>query len=117
MNFNVAVIPGDGIGPEIVREAQKVLDAVGTKFGHVFNYTEVDMGGVSIDKHGVPLTDEALATAQKSDAVLLGAVGGVVGKDSWYELPPNLRPEAGLLAIRKGLNLFANLRLHIFTKN
>ena len=57
MNFNVAVIPGDGIGPEIVREAQKVLDAVGTKFGHVFNYTEVDMGGVSIDKHGVPLTD------------------------------------------------------------
>ena len=110
MNFNVAVIPGDGIGPEIVREAQKVLDAVGTKFGHVFNYTEVDMGGVSIDKHGVPLTDEALATAQKSDAVLLGAVGGVVGKDSWYELPPNLRPEAGLLAIRKGLNLFANLR-------
>ena len=92
MNFNVAVIPGDGIGPEIVREAQKVLDAVGTKFGHVFNYTEVDMGGVSIDKHGVPLTDEALATAQKSDAVLLGAVGGVVGKDSWYELPPNLRP-------------------------
>ena len=66
MNFNVAVIPGDGIGPEIVREAQKVLDAVGTKFGHVFNYTEVDMGGVSIDKHGIPLTDEALATAQKS---------------------------------------------------
>ena len=65
---------------------------------------------MSIDKHGVPLTDEALATAQKSDAVLLGAVGGVVGKDSWYELPPNLRPEAGLLAIRKGLNLFANLR-------
>lgn len=64
----------------LLREAQKVLDAVGTKFGHVFNYTEVDMGGVSIDKHGVPLTDEALATAQKSDAVLLGAVGGVVGK-------------------------------------
>ena len=63
MNFNVAVIPGDGIGPEIVREAQKVLMLLGTKFGHVFNYTEVDMGGVSIDKHGVPLTDEALATA------------------------------------------------------
>ena len=110
MNFNVAVIPGDGIGPEIVREAQKVLDAVGTKFGHVFNYTEVDMGGVSIDKHGVPLTDEALTTAKASDAVLLGAVGGVVGKDSWYDLPPHLRPEAGLLAIRKGLGLFANLR-------
>lgn len=68
------------------------------------------MGGISIDKYGVPLTEDALETAKKSDAVLLGAVGGVVGKDSWYELPPNLRPEAGLLAIRKGLNLFANLR-------
>ena len=110
MNFNVAVIPGDGIGPEIVSEAKKVLDVVGNKYGHSFNYTEVDMGGVSIDKHGVPLTDEALSTAKANDAVLLGAVGGVVGKDSWYELPPNLRPEAGLLAIRKGLNLFANLR-------
>jgi len=95
MNFNVAVIPGDGIGPEIVAEARKVLDVVGNKFGHSFNYTEVDMGGISIDKHGVPLTDEALETAKSNDAVLLGAVGGVVGKDSWYELPPNLRPEAG----------------------
>ena len=110
MNFNVAVIPGDGIGPEIVREAQKVLDAVGTKFGHVFNYTEVDMGGVSIDKHGVPLTDEAVATAKASDAVLLGAVGGNVGNSKWYDVAPNLRPEAGLLKIRKELGLFANLR-------
>lgn len=110
MNFNVAVIPGDGIGPEIVSEAKKVLDKVGSKFGHEFSYTEVLMGGVSIDAHGVPLTDEALETAKKSDAVLLGAVGGRVGVDSWYKLPPNLRPEAGLLAIRKGLGLFANLR-------
>ena len=110
MNFNIATIPGDGIGPEIVKEATKVLDKVGEKFGHTFNYTEVDMGGVSIDKHGVPLTDEALATAKENDAVLLGAVGGIVGKDSWYDLAPNLRPEAGLLAIRKGLGLFANLR-------
>lgn len=110
MNFNVAVIPGDGIGPEIVNEARKVLDAVGKKYGHTFNYTEVLMGGVSIDAHGVPLTDEALETAKASDAVLLGAVGGRVGIDKWYELPPNLRPEAGLLAIRKGLGLFANLR-------
>ncbi|MGN0384064.1 MAG: 3-isopropylmalate dehydrogenase [Eubacterium sp.] len=110
MNFNVAVIPGDGIGPEIVSEAKKVLDAVGKKYGHIFNYEEVLMGGVSIDACGVPLSDEALEKAKKSDAVLLGAVGGVVGKDSWYELPPNLRPEAGLLAIRKGLGLFANLR-------
>ena len=80
MDFNIAVIPGDGIGPEIVAEAQKVLDTVGKKFGHSFSYTEVDMGGVSIDKHGVPLTDEALATAKASDAVLLGAVGGVLGR-------------------------------------
>ena len=110
MNFNVGLIKGDGIGPEIVDEATKVLDYVGKKYGHTFNYTDIDMGGISIDKHGVPLTDEALETAKKSDAVLLGAVGGIVGKDSWYELPPNLRPEAGLLAIRKGLGLFANLR-------
>ena len=110
MKFNVAVISGDGIGPEIVSEAKKVLDKIGSKFGHEFTYTEVLMGGVSIDAHGVPLTDEALETAKKSDSVLLGAVGGRVGVDSWYKLPPNLRPEAGLLAIRKGLGLFANLR-------
>jgi 3-isopropylmalate dehydrogenase len=110
MNFNVAVIPGDGIGPEIVTQAKKVLDEVGKKYGHVFNYTEVLMGGASIDAYGVPLTDETLETAKKSDAVLLGSVGGRVGVDSWYKLPPHLRPEAGLLAIRKGLNLFANLR-------
>jgi len=110
MKFNVAVIPGDGIGPEIVAEAKKVLDKVGAKYGHEFKYTEVLMGGASIDACGVPLTDEALNTAKNSDAVLLGAVGGVVGVDKWYELPPSLRPEAGLLAIRKGLGLFANLR-------
>ncbi len=110
MDFKVACISGDGIGPEIVTEAKKVLDKIGEKYGHKFHYTEVLMGGVSIDAHGVPLTDEALETARNSDAVLLGAVGGRVGVDSWYELPPNLRPEAGLLAIRKGLGLFANLR-------
>lgn len=110
MEFNVTLIPGDGIGPEIVREARKVLDRVAEKYGHRFTYEEVLMGGCSIDAYGVPLTDEALATAKASDAVLLGAVGGRVGVDSWYELPPNKRPEAGLLAIRKGLELFANLR-------
>lgn len=110
MKFNVTLIPGDGIGPEIVREARKVLDKVGSRFGHTFNYTEILMGGCSIDAYGVPLTEEALATAKAGDAVLLGAVGGRVGVDSWYELAPNLRPEAGLLAIRKGLELFANLR-------
>ena len=110
MEFNVTLIPGDGIGPEIVREARKVLDRVAEKYGHRFTYKEVLMGGCSIDAYGVPLTDEALATAKASDSILLGAVGGRVGVDSWYELPPNKRPEAGLLAIRKGLELFANLR-------
>jgi 3-isopropylmalate dehydrogenase len=110
MNYNIAVIPGDGIGPEIITEAKKVLDQVGRKFGHSFHYTEVLMGGVSIDAHGVPLTEEALETAKNSDAVLLGAVGGNVGQSNWYSLPPHLRPEAGLLAIRKGLKLFANIR-------
>ncbi len=110
MDYKIAVIPGDGIGPEIVREACKVLDRIGERFGHRFHYTEVLMGGVSIDKTGVPLTDKALAAAKASDSVLLGAVGGDVGKSNWYKLPPNLRPEAGLLAIRKGLELFCNLR-------
>lgn len=110
MNYNVTVIPGDGIGPEIVREARKVLDQVGKVFGHSFDYTEILMGGCSIDAYGVPLTEEALETARKSDAVLLGAVGGDVGNLRWYDVAPNLRPEAGLLAIRKGLGLFANIR-------
>lgn len=110
MNYNVTVIPGDGIGPEIVREARKVLDQVGKVFGHSFDYTEILMGGCSIDAYGVPLTEEALETARKSDAVLLGAVGGDVGNSRWYDVAPNLRPEAGLLAIRKGLGLFANIR-------
>lgn len=110
MDFNIALIPGDGIGPEIVQEAVKVLDRVGANYGHTFQYTNVLMGGASIDVHGVPLTEEALETAKKSDSVLLGAVGGDVGNSRWYDVAPNLRPEAGLLAIRKGLNLFANIR-------
>lgn len=110
MEFNITVMPGDGIGPEIVREAKKVLDKVGSTYGHVFNYTEVKIGGISIDTYGVPLTDEAIETAKSSDAVLLGAVGGIVGKDKWYELSPDKRPEAGLLKIRKSLGLYANLR-------
>lgn len=110
MNYNIAVIPGDGIGPEIIKEATKVLDKIGEVYGHSFHYTEVLMGGASIDATGVPLTEEALEIAKASDSVLLGAVGGNVGQSNWYSLPPNLRPEAGLLAIRKGLNLFANIR-------
>ena len=110
MECKIVTIPGDGIGPEIVREACKVLDKVGEVFGHKFDYTPILMGGCSIDAHGVPLTDEALATAKAADAVLLGAVGGNVGNSRLYDVAPNLRPEAGLLAIRKGLGLFANIR-------
>ncbi len=110
MDWKIVTIPGDGIGPEIVREACKVLDKVGHVYGHGFEYTQILMGGCSIDAYGVPLTEEALKTARKSDAVLLGAVGGDVGNSKWYDVAPNLRPEAGLLAIRKGLGLFANIR-------
>lgn len=110
MESRITLIPGDGIGPEIVTEAVKVLDKVADKYGHKFNYTKILMGGCSIDEYGVPLTDEAVATAKASDAVLLGAVGGNVGNSKWYDVAPNLRPEAGLLKIRKELNLFANLR-------
>ena len=110
MKFRVGVISGDGIGPEIVKEAKKVLDKVGSEFGHEFEYEEILMGGCSIDATGVPLTDEAIEAAKASDAVLMGSIGGNTSTSPWYKLPPNLRPEAGLLAIRKGLNLFANLR-------
>ncbi|HBI72803.1 MAG TPA: 3-isopropylmalate dehydrogenase [Lachnospiraceae bacterium] len=110
MDYKITLIPGDGIGPEVVAEAKKVLDRVGEKFNHPFTYTEILMGGASIDAVGVPLTEEALETARRSDAVLLGAVGGKVGQSDWYSLPPYLRPEAGLLALRKGLGLYANLR-------
>lgn len=109
-NYNVTLIPGDGIGPEIVEEARKVLDAAGLKFGFKLNYTKILMGGCSIDEYGVPLTDEAVEIAKASDAVLLGAVGGNVGNSRWYDVAPNLRPEAGLLKIRKELELFVNMR-------
>lgn len=110
MECKITLIPGDGIGPEIVGEAVKVLNKVADKFGHTFNYTKILMGGCSIDEYGVPLTDEAVEICKKSDAVLLGAVGGNVGNSRWYDVAPNLRPEAGLLKIRKDLGLFANLR-------
>ncbi len=110
MGYRIAVIPGDGIGPEIVREARKVLDAAGKKYGFELDYTELLMGGASIDVHGVPLTDETIAAAKASDAVLMGSIGGDAKTSPWYRLAPELRPEAGLLKIRKSLNLFANLR-------
>ena len=110
MECNIAVISGDGIGPEIVKEAKKVLDVIAEKYGHTFNYTEVLMGGASIDVHGVPLTEEAIETAKANDAVLMGSIGGDAKTSPWYNLEPSKRPEAGLLRIRKELNLFANLR-------
>lgn len=110
MKLNICCIPGDGIGPEIVREAKKVLEKVADKYGHEMNFTDILMGGASIDVHGVPLTDEAIATAKASDAVLMGSIGGDTNTSPWYKLEPSLRPEAGLLKIRKSLNLFANLR-------
>ena len=110
MEYKIALIPGDGIGPEIVAEAKKVLDRVCEKYSHKFSYTEVLLGGESIDAHGVPLTEEAIAQAKASDAVLMGSIGGDAKTSPWYKLEPSKRPEAGLLAIRKALNLFANLR-------
>ena len=110
MEYNIAVIKGDGIGPEVVSEAMKVLDKVAAKFGHKFNYEQLLMGGCSIDAHGVPLTDEAIERAKANDAVLLGSIGGNTSTSPWYKLPPSLRPEAGLLKIRRELGLFANLR-------
>ena len=110
MNYRIGVISGDGIGPEIVKEAKKVLDKVGEVYGHTFSYDEILMGGVSIDATGVPLTDEAIAQAKAADAVLMGSIGGNTSTSPWYQLPPDLRPEAGLLKLRKSLNLLANLR-------
>lgn len=110
MKLNIACIKGDGIGPEIVTQAQKVLDRVAECYGHEIVYTDVLMGGASIDACGVPLTDEAIAAAKASDAVLMGSIGGNTTTSLWYKLTPELRPEAGLLKLRKSLNLFANLR-------
>ncbi len=110
MNKNIAVIKGDGIGPEIVTEAMKVLDKVAEKFGHTFTYEQLLMGGCSIDANGVPLTDETIEKAKAADAVLMGSIGGDTNTSPWYKLEPSLRPEAGLLKLRKSLNLFANLR-------
>ncbi|MBQ1598582.1 MAG: 3-isopropylmalate dehydrogenase [Lachnospiraceae bacterium] len=110
MEFKVGVIAGDGIGPEVTDEAWKVLEKVGEKFGHTFHRTDILMGGCSIDATGEPLTDEAIETAKAQDAVLMGSIGGNTSTSPWYQLPPQKRPEAGLLKLRKSLNLFANLR-------
>ena len=106
MNYNIALLKGDGIGPEIVDSAVAVLLAVGEKYGHNFNFTPYDIGGIAIDKHGVPLPQETVDGCLASDSVLLGAVGG----PKWDTLPGNMRPEKALLGIRAAMNLFTNLR-------
>ncbi|HZM24090.1 MAG TPA: 3-isopropylmalate dehydrogenase [Anaerolineales bacterium] len=106
MKANITLLPGDGIGPEVVGEGARVLDVIARKFGHTINFQERMMGGCSIDKYGSSLTDETLADCQSADAVLLGAVGG----PKWDDPSAKDRPERGLLALRKGLGVFANLR-------
>lgn len=110
MKLNIVCIPGDGIGPEIVAQAKKVLEKVASVYGHEMVFTDILMGGASIDACGEPLTQEAIDTAKSSDAVLMGSIGGNTTTSPWYKLPPEKRPEAGLLKIRKELGLFANLR-------
>ncbi|MDR0760887.1 MAG: 3-isopropylmalate dehydrogenase [Treponema sp.] len=106
MNYSIALIPGDGIGPEVLAPARAVLDAAGTKYGHVFTYVELEAGGRAIDRAGEPLPKETLEAAKRCDAVLLGAVGG----PKWETLPGHLRPERALLGLRASLGVFANLR-------
>src|SRR5512134_1297289 len=106
MKYNITLLPGDGIGPEVVSEAVRVLDVIAHKYHHSFEYKERLMGGCSIDKYGTSLTDETLADCQSADAILLGAVGG----PKWDDPTAKDRPERGLLALRKGLGVFANLR-------
>lgn len=110
MKMQVAAIAGDGIGPEIVREAKKVIAAVCEKYNHEIVYDDILMGGASIDVYGTSLTDETIEKAKAADAVLMGSIGGDPNTSPWYKLEPSKRPEAGLLKLRKSLNLFANLR-------
>ncbi len=106
MEFTIARIPGDGIGPEVSAEAVRVLNRIGELYGHTFHFNDADAGGVAIDKHGEPLPDSQLEICRNSDAVLLAAVGG----EKWDNLPVDKRPEKGLLRLRGELGLFANLR-------
>ena len=105
-HFNIALLPGDGIGPEVVAEGVKVLDAVGARFGHEFSYTADIVGGAAIDDYGVALRDETLEMCQEQDAVFFGAVGG----PKWDDPGASVRPEQAILGLRKGLGLFANIR-------
>src|SRR5918912_1796652 len=104
--FRIVVLPGDGIGPEVTGEAIKVLQAVGRRFGHQFEFHEEPFGGACIDQHGVALRPETVTRCRRSDAVLLGAVGG----PKWDDPRATVRPEQGLLGLRKALKVYANLR-------
>lgn len=106
MQANIVLLPGDGIGPEVVAQAVRVLDVIASRWNHSFHYEEHLMGGCSIDRYGTALTEEALTACKSADAVLLGAVGG----PKWDDPTARVRPEQGLLALRKGMGVFANLR-------
>jgi 3-isopropylmalate dehydrogenase len=106
VDAKIVLLPGDGIGPEVIVEAHKVLERIATKFGHQFQFQSCPMGGNAIDSHGDPLPEETLDACKKSDAVLLAAVGG----PKWDDPKAKTRPEVGLLRVRKELGLFANLR-------
>ena len=110
MEYKIGLIRGDGIGPEIVEEAKKVLDTIAEKYHHTFQYSDMLLGGASIDATGLPLTDETISEAKTCDAILMGSIGGDAATSPWYRLEPAKRPEAGLLKIRSALGLFANLR-------
>ena len=112
MEYNIAVVKGDGIGPEVVASAIEILDLIGEKYNHKFNYNEVLAGGSAYDKYGEPLPAETIEGCKKSDAILLGAVGG----NQWDDLPRAKRPERAILGLRKELGLFANLRPGILFK-
>ena len=116
MQLKIGIIKGDGIGPEVVAEAIKVLDKIANTYDHQIEYLELLLGGSSIDVHGIPLTEETIALARQCDAVLMGSIGGDPNTSPWYKLEPEKRPEAGLLKIRKALNLFSNLRPAVLYK-
>lgn len=106
MKKHIVLLPGDGIGPEVTKAARKVLEAISERYQHTFTFETHDIGGAAIDQHGTPLPEDTIAACKKADAVFLGAVGG----PKWDDLPGHMRPEKGLLGIRKQLGLFANLR-------
>ena len=106
MKKTIAVIKGDGIGPEIITQALKVLDKISSLYGHEFTYDFIDMGGCAIDKYGDPLPEHELQKCVVSDSVLLGAVGG----NKWNDVPGDMRPEKGLLRLRAGLGVYSNNR-------